>query len=177
MRVGNKMALVAMASVVCWLGAISASYGVARAGDAREDQINNEAPDQQADAQLGDSTADSTDALASSGRMQVGGHWSGSITDGVLGAGTLDLLINQHGSSLSGGFDTGFAGPEDFAGALKGTSNKAAVAITLKPNKQRNCRVTLTPTSVSGTEIKGGYSTKKCTGLTGGNFDVLFEHS
>ena len=183
MRVRNKMASVAVAFAFCWLGAASAPYGIARAGDAREDRINNESPDRQADAQVGDSGRDSTDsttssdALTSGGGAQIGGHWSGGITDGGLGAGTLDLLINQHHrAKLSGGFDLSFASSQDFVGSLKGTSNKSGVSLTLTPNKQHNCRVALSPTMVSNTEIKGNYSTTKCSGLTNGNFDVTFEH-
>lgn len=182
MRVRDKLVLVAVVSVASWLGAASAPSGVARAGDAREDRINGESPDRRVDAQLGDSAGDSNDpaasidALTKGGGPHVGGHWSGGITDSSLGAGTLDLLITQNGAKLAGGFDMSLPSAEDFVGSLKGVSSKAGVKMTLTPNTQHKCRVALSPTSVSNTEIKGNYSTTKCTGLTNGNFDVNFEH-
>ena len=178
MRVGNRNGLMAVAFAVCFFAGSSARLSVAHAGDAREDRINHESPDQSADAQVGDTAGDSTDpTTANSAGAHIGGHWSGGVTDSSLGAGTLDLLLNQHERvKLGGGFDMSFASAEDFAGSLKGTSNKKGVTLTLKPNKQQNCRVALSPTSVSGAEIKGTYSTSKCTGLTSGSFDVTFEH-
>jgi hypothetical protein len=177
MRVGDKIGLMAIAFVVCFFGASSARLSVAHAGDAREDRINHESPDQSADAQVGDSAGDSADPTANSAGARVGGHWSGGVTDSSLGAGTLDLLLNQHDRvKLGGGFDMSFASAEDFAGSLKGTSNKKGVTLTLKPNKQQNCRVALSPTSVTSAEIKGAYSTRGCAGLTNGSFDVTFEH-
>jgi len=182
MQMRNRLVLIAVLVTTCLLGTSSFRLSLAQAGDRREDRVNKEAPDKTADSQVGDTAGDSTDptsspdALANAGAA-VGGHWSGSISDSSLGAGTLDLLINHHNKTkLNGGFDVSFTTSEDFVGSLSGASNKNGVKVTLKPNKQHNCRVTLTPTSVSSSEIKGTYSTSKCSGLTDGNFDVTFDH-
>lgn len=182
MKLKDKKMLVAIASMACWLGAASMPFGAALADDSREDRINHESPDPQGDTELddsggtpNDSTTSTNSAMNTSG-PHVGGHWSGGISDSSLGAGTFDLLITQNGANLSGGFDMSFSSSEDFVGSLHGTSKKPGVKMTLRPNKQLKCRVKLSPTSVSNAEIKGSYSTAKCTGLSNGNFDVNFEH-
>jgi hypothetical protein len=137
------------------------------------------------DASPGDEGSEdltSPDAGTASSRarpVSASGHWSGTISDNSLGAGTVDLLISQNKRKLSGGFDiSAFQGTaEDLSGNLTGQASAGGIAFTLKPSRIKGCRINGTSTSFNGAEIKGSYSTIKCgSSLTSGSFDVNFEH-
>ncbi len=128
----------------------------------------------------GDTT--SPDPGSSSSRVRVvsaSGHWSGTLSDNSLGAGSIDLLISQSKRKLGGGFDvSGFQGTaEDLSGALTGKASPAGIAFTLKPTRIRGCRISGVSSSFDSSEIKGSYTTQTCgSSLTAGVFDVRFEH-
>jgi len=110
--------------------------------------------------------------------VSAGGHWSGTIIDNSLGAGTLDLLISQSKRQLTGGFDvSGFSSAEDLSGKLAGKASTQGITFTLKPSRIPGCKINGISSSFSISEIKGTYTTVKCgSSITAGTFDVLFEH-
>jgi hypothetical protein len=181
------------AVIVLWIGVGGFFTPAAHAsGDRRENRLNGDTNDQSQDRLSGGDSSESSDASSPSNDSsssntnsnaaakvaKVGGHWSGGITDNSLGAGTLDLFIAQSGKSLSGGFDTSFSGgSEDFTGSLSGKANSTGATGKLRPNGGGKCRVAFTGKLASADEIKGTYTSSKCSGTTtGGTFDVLFEH-
>jgi len=189
----GAVVLVGAAVILLWIGVGGFSAPIAHAsGDRREDKLNHDAKDQSQDALNGGDSSESSDASSPSNdssssdasssaaakAASVGGHWSGGITDDSFGAGTLDLFLAQSGKNLSGGFDTSFSGgSEDFTGSLSGKANPTGASGKLRPNGHRKCRVMFTGKLASVDEIKGTYTSSKCSGtVTGGNFDVLFEH-
>jgi hypothetical protein len=162
-------------------------------GDRKEDKLNHDSKDQKQDRLNGGDSSESSDSSSSSNdgsssdvnssatakkAATVGGHWSGGINDGSLGAGTLDLVIAQSGKKLNGGFDTSFSSAaEDRAGSLKGKANSSGLSVKLRPNSGGQCRVVLTGTLSGAGELKGNYTSSKCNNVTSGSFDLLLEHS
>jgi hypothetical protein len=61
-----------------------------------------------------DTTSPDSGPSSTSKPVVAGGHWSGTMSDAALEAGTLDLLISQNRRKLGGGFDiSGFQGTEE----------------------------------------------------------------
>jgi hypothetical protein len=166
-------------------------------GDRKEDKRNHDLKDQSKDRLSGGDSSESSDSSSSSNdgssssdksptgaasaaktrAASVGGHWSGTVTDNSLGSGTLDLVIAQSGRKLAGGFDVSFnSASEDHAGSLKGKANPSGLTSRLHQNGG-TCRVSLTGTLASATELKGNFASRNCQSVTKGSFDLTLEHS
>jgi hypothetical protein len=186
------------AMFLCWTGMVGYSAPLAHAsGDRKEDKLNHDSKDQSQDRLSGGDSSEASDSSSSSndgpsssdnsptgaasaakaGAASVGGHWSGNVTDNSLGSGTLDLVLAQSGKKLAGGFDISFtSASEDHAGSLKGKANASGLTTTLRQNGG-TCRVNVTGTLASSTELKGNYTTHNCQSVTKGSFDLTLEHS
>lgn len=158
-----------------WIGAtvLPSSLAVARAQDTgiSDGSAGDEGPEDV-------TSSDANSASPAAKPVRVAGHWSGTIVDNSLGAGTLDLLIAQSKKKLSGGFDISALGSaEDLAGSLGGKASAKGITLTMKPSRVKGCKINAKSTSVSASEIKGSYSTSKCgNNITSGTFDVSLEH-
>jgi hypothetical protein len=184
---------------LCWTAMVGYSAPRAHAaGDRKEDKLNGDSQDQRKDrlsggdsSEASDSSSTSNDGSSSTDNSpsgaasaakanvaSVGGHWSGAVSDNSLGAGTMDLVLAQSGKKLAGGFDTSFAsGTEDHAGSVKGKANPSGLNAKLHQNGSGTCRISITGTLASSTEIKGSYNSAGCQSISKGIFDLILEHS
>lgn len=103
------------------------------------------------------------------------GTWSGTLTDSVVGAGTVRLTIAQSGQSLTGSWGSTFSDPTfNNSGTLTGTFSGSAATITLSPSSPTTCPFFVTAT-VSGSAMTGTYAAINCTVAVSGSVSVTKE--
>jgi hypothetical protein len=108
----------------------------------------------------------------------IAGSWSGSITDGLLGSGTLSLTLAQSGDSVTGTWSTTFSDTtHDTGGLVAGNVSGSTLSIQLRPLSPSTCQygpfdVTA---SVTGTSMSGTYSTVQCAAEDGGTLSATIQ--
>jgi len=119
--------------------------------------------------------AESPDALP----ISVGGPWSGTISDNVLGAGNFMITFNKPSSrKLSGGWNATFSNEPKFLGDFKGNATSKNVNFNLKSGEfeQSSCRLKFKSVTAGGGFIQGNYKWTNCgkqfKGDTGGSISI-----
>ena len=89
----------------------------------------------------------------------INGSWSGPLTDGILGSGTLSLTLNQFGDSVSGTWSSAFPNSNnDLVGTVAGTIAGSTLSVLLKPLGASTCQYgpyELTATVTSAGSMSG----------------------
>ena len=98
------------------------------------------------------------------------GTWSGPIVDDSSGTHTLTLDIFQNHSKLKGTWTV-----PGGSGKFKGKINSAATAARFTFKGNHKCVVNAPGLLVSATEIQGTYTSKHCSGITSGTFDLTLQ--
>lgn len=117
---------------------------------------------------------DSPDALP----INVGGAWSGSIRDDMLGAGDFTITFSQKKRKLNGGWSATIGSLADFLGDFKGRSNSKRVTFNLSSGQfqKRSCHLKFRSTTASGGQIIGNYRWVNCgkefKGDKGGSINI-----
>jgi hypothetical protein len=108
----------------------------------------------------------------------VAGTWSGSITDALLGSGTLSLSLAQAGDSVTGTWSTKYADTtRDIGGVVAGTYTGTTLAVLLRPENPPTCQfgpfeVTA---SVTAAALSGTYTTVQCAEGDGGTLTATMQ--
>jgi hypothetical protein len=110
--------------------------------------------------------ADSPDATP----PDIAGSYSGSATDHRFGDGTISAIISQHGSKVSGSWETDLNGGSH--GSLKGTV-KANGAVKIRLKIRGSCGLNVSATFENGDEIAGTYKVTGCGKPDHGMFDMI----
>ena len=99
----------------------------------------------------------------SAAAANLSGTWAGPLTSTLVGNGTVQVTLNQSGSSLSGTWLSTFPDPSNNnSGSLSGTVNGSNVSATLTPSDPTNCPLNVTAT-VNGNVMTGTYAAFNCT--------------
>jgi hypothetical protein len=111
------------------------------------------------------------------GGPDVTSSWTGPISDGLLGNGTLSLLLVQSPSdSVTGTWATTFANSAyDLSGAVAGNLVGSTLSVVLKPNNPPTCQYgpfDLTASLTGTTSMTGTFATINCTVSDGGTFSA-----
>jgi len=100
------------------------------------------------------------------------GTWTGTVTDAVMGQGTVRLTITQSGSSLAGTWATTYANvTANNSGTLTGAVNNATVTATLIPTIPTSCPFNATATQ-NGNAMSGTYTAFNCAMAVSGSISV-----
>lgn len=112
----------------------------------------------------------------------IAGTWSGPVTDGLQGSGTLSLSLAQTGDSVTGTWSIAFANPaNDIAGIAAGDVSNLTVSILLRPSNPPTCQfgpfqVTANVTTGSVlTAMSGSYATVQCAEGDTGTFSAALQ--
>jgi hypothetical protein len=100
----------------------------------------------------------------------VQGTWSGPIVDASAGTTTLTIDIFQNKSKLKGTWSAPGAG-----GSVKGKVSSDGMTVLFKFKGHHGCKVTAPGIFDSATEISGTYTSKHCSGITTGTFDLSLQ--
>jgi hypothetical protein len=96
----------------------------------------------------------------------VVGDWGGSMSDAILGPGTIGLVLTQSSDSVFGTWSTNFVNSTGNAsGNLAGTVSGSALSVILKPSNPTTCQfgpLVMTAT-VGGTAMSGKVETTPCS--------------
>jgi hypothetical protein len=104
----------------------------------------------------------------------VAGTWAGTLTDVGVGAGTLQFVLTQSGSTLNGTYTSKFAiASVSLTGTISGTLNGSTVTALLTPTNPAACQQNITAT-VSGSSMNGTY-TLACSSPEGGTFSLQLQ--
>jgi hypothetical protein len=98
------------------------------------------------------------------------GTWTGPIVDESSGTHTLTLDIFQNHSKLKGTWSV-----PGGSGKFKGKINSAATAARFTFKGNHKCVVNAPGELVSATEIQGTYTSKHCSNVTSGSFDLTLQ--
>ena len=102
----------------------------------------------------------------------VAGTWTGTVTDAVMGQGTVRLAISQTGSSLAGTWATTYANvTNNNGGSLTGTVSADNVTATLIPTTPTACPFNATAT-LNGRAMSGTYTAFNCAMAVSGSISV-----
>lgn len=144
-----------------WIGTMTlpAMVTPARAQEISA-QDDSAAPDASASDGSEEADIDSPDALP----INVGGAWSGTITDDALGAGDFTITFSQKNRKLNGGWTATFTSVPEFLGDFKGKSTSRRVTFKASSGQfnKRSCRLKFRSTSASGGQILGNYRWANC---------------
>jgi hypothetical protein len=105
----------------------------------------------------------------------VAGHWTGTITDRAVGAGTLDLTITQDACELGGDGTVCFAnGATCGSGVLVGIVEDGSVdfSIDSRDSSGTVCTVIADGALVTAEHVTGTYDNADCNRGGGGTFDI-----
>ncbi len=97
--------------------------------------------------------------------ITVGGPWSGTITDDMLGAGTFMITFNKPSNrNLSGGWNATFSNQPELLGNFKGTATAKRVNFNLNSGgfDSHSCRLKFKSSSAGGGFIQGNYKWVNC---------------
>jgi len=100
----------------------------------------------------------------------VQGTWTGPIVDASTGSTTLTVVIFQNHSNLRGTWSV-----PGGSGSFKGKIAPDGVTFIFKFKGHHGCKVTAPGTLDSATEISGPYTSKHCTGITSGTYDMTLQ--
>jgi hypothetical protein len=107
---------------------------------------------------------------------EVAGSWSGPISDGLQGSGTLSLSLAQTGDSVTGTWSIAYANPvADIAGLAAGDVSGSTFFILLRPSNPSTCQFgpfQITATVTGTTAMSGSYSTVQCANGDSGTFSA-----
>jgi hypothetical protein len=121
-----------------------------------------------------DASDDQPDADVSSGPdttpPDLQGTWSGPIDDVSAGTHTLTLDIFQNHSKLRGRWSV-----PGGSGSFKGKIDSDGVTAVFMFKHHHGCKVTAPGMLQSATEIKGTYTSKHCSGITSGTYDITLQ--
>jgi hypothetical protein len=112
-------------------------------------------------------------ALIACGKSSTGpatanvvGDWGGSMSDAILGPGTIGLVLTQNADSVFGTWSTSFPnGSGNLSGNLSGTVSGSALSVIMKPSNPTTCQfgpLDMT-TSVGGSAMSGKIVTTPCS--------------
>jgi hypothetical protein len=100
------------------------------------------------------------------GTANVAGDWGGSMSDALLGQGTIGLVLTQNADSVFGTWSTSFPNSADnLTGNLLGTVSGSALSVMLKPSDPTTCQfgpLEMTA-SVGGAAMSGKIVTTPCS--------------
>jgi hypothetical protein len=99
------------------------------------------------------------------GTAEVAGNWGGSMSDAILGPGTIGLVLTQNGDSVFGTWSTSFTNSAaNLNGNLFGTVSGLTLAVMLKPADPTTCQFGPLDlkASVSGAAMSGKIVTTPC---------------
>jgi hypothetical protein len=112
-------------------------------------------------------------ALIACGKSSTGpatanvvGDWGGSMSDAILGPGTIGLVLTQNSDSVFGTWSTSFANSAgNLSGNLVGTVSGAALSVIMKPSDPTTCQFgpLLLTATVGGTAMSGKVATTPCS--------------
>lgn len=115
----------------------------------------------------------SSPSITSPTPPSLAGTWVGSatITGSAAGTGTIRATIAQTGNALTGTWGSTYANPaNNGSGALTGTTNGAAVSLTLNSSVPTACPYNVTGTLSGTTSISGTFATFNCSVSASGPF-------
>ncbi len=121
-----------------------------------------------------DASDDQTDADVSSKPDTIPpdlqGTWSGPIDDASAGTTTLTVDVFQNHSKLRGRWSV-----PGGSGSFKGKISSDGMTVLFKFKGHHGCKVTAPGTLDSPTEISGTYTSKHCSGITSGTYDMTLQ--
>ncbi len=150
----------ALFGAVLWIGTMTLPAIVISAHAQEISTQDSTSADSSAmDASDGADT-DSPDALP----ISVGGPWSGTITDDVMGAGNFTITFSQNRRKLNGGWTATFTSLPEFLGDFKGRSTSKRVNFQLASGQfnKRSCHIRFRSTTAGGGQILGNYRWADC---------------
>jgi len=110
---------------------------------------------------------------------EIAGTWSGPLTDGLQGSGTLSLSLAQTGDSVTGTWSIAYANPaNDVAGLVAGNVSGTSLSILLRPSSPPTCQFgpfEITATVTGTTAMSGSYSTVQCANGDSGTFSAAMQ--
>ncbi len=96
----------------------------------------------------------------------VAGDWGGSMSDAILGPGTIGLVLTQTADSVFGTWSTNYPNSAgNLSGNLNGTVTGSTMTVFLKPSDPTTCEfgpLNLTA-SVGSTAMSGNIVTTPCS--------------
>jgi hypothetical protein len=105
----------------------------------------------------------------------IAGTWTGSITDSLLGPGSVRITFNQSGGPLTGTWSATFVnGAVTNGGSFSGSINGSNISAILTPNDPLECPYNLSATR-NGNTITGTYAALNCTVVVSGSVTVTKE--
>ncbi len=104
---------------------------------------------------------------AASAPPALGGNWSGTLNDDMLGGGTISGTITQNGVTLTGTFTDSFGLSGQFYGVVIGST----IYFDLIPSMAGACPFTATGT-LSGNTLTGTYMAVLCSVMDSGTFSM-----
>ena len=112
-------------------------------------------------------------------QFNVTGGWAGTVSDALLGPGTLSLSLAQTGDSVSGTWSSAYPDTlHDIGGSVVGHVVGSKLVILLKPLSPPTCQYgpfEFTATETGGTELSGTYQAVQCIVADSGSIAVTIQ--